>query len=92
MKISYGNSRMEKKWKNSEISWEDFLRRVGTTQITTETVEEFRKFSKAQQDQIKDVGGYVAGHLKGGKRGKRNRALQIHADTGYGFRHTGDCG
>ena len=69
MKISYGNSRMEKKWKNSEISWEDFLRRVGTTQITTETVEEFRKFSKAQQDQIKDVGGYVAGHLKGGKRG-----------------------
>ena len=24
MKISYGNSRFETKWKNSEITWEDF--------------------------------------------------------------------
>jgi broad specificity phosphatase PhoE len=29
---------MEKKWKNNEISWEDFCKRVSTTQTTTETV------------------------------------------------------
>ena len=31
------------KWKNNEISWEDFCKRVSTTQYTTETVEEYRK-------------------------------------------------
>ena len=68
MKIAYGNSRMEKKWKNNEISWEDFCKRVSTTQTTTETVDEYRKMSKPQQDAIKDVGGFVAGHLKAGRR------------------------
>lgn len=68
MKISYGNSRKEKKWKNNDISWEDFCRRVSTTRITAETTEEYRKLTKAQQDEIKDVGGFVGGHLKGGVR------------------------
>ena len=68
MKIAYGNSRMEKKWKNNEISWEDFCKRVSTTQTTTETVDEYRKMSKPQQDSINDVGGFVAGHLKAGRR------------------------
>lgn len=68
MKIAYGNSRMEKRWKNNEISWEDFCRRVSTTQTTTETVEEYRKMTKPQQDAVKDVGGFVGGHLRGGRR------------------------
>ena len=68
MKIAYGNSRMEKKWKNNDISWEDFCKRVSTTQTTTETVEEYQKMTKPQQDNIKDVGGFVAGHLREGKR------------------------
>ena len=68
MKIAYGNSRMEKKWKNNEISWENFCKRVSTTQTTTETVDEYRKMSKPQQDAIKDMGGFVAGHLKAGRR------------------------
>ena len=45
MKIAYGNSRMEKKWKNNEISWDDFCKRVSTTQTTTETVEEYRNIN-----------------------------------------------
>lgn len=68
MKIAYGNSRMEKRWKNNEISWDDFCKRVSTTQTTTETVEEYRKMTKPQQDAIKDVGGFVGGHLRGGRR------------------------
>ena len=68
MKIAYGNSRMEKKWKNNEISRDDFCKRVSTTPTTTETVEEYRKMSKPQQEAIKDVGGLVAGHLKAGRR------------------------
>lgn len=68
MKIAYGNFRMEKKWKNNEISWDDFCKRVSTAQTTTETVDEYRKMSKLQQDSIKDVAGFVAGHLKAGRR------------------------
>ena len=70
MKISYGNSRMDKRWKNNEISWADFCARVRSTQRTTETVEEYRKLKKGAQDDIKDVGGFVGGHLKSGKRKK----------------------
>lgn len=70
MKISYGNSRMDKSWKNNDISWDDFLTRVGSTIRTTETVEEYKKLKKGQQDSIKDKGGFVAGHLKEGRRKK----------------------
>jgi len=70
MKISYGNSRMDKHWKNNEISWEDFCTRVSATVRTTETVEEYRKLKKGQQDDIKDIGGFVGGHLKEGRRKK----------------------
>ena len=68
MKIAVGNSRMDKKWKNKDITWEDFISRVKSTIRTTETVSEFRKMSRAQQDSIKDVGGFVGGALREGKR------------------------
>ncbi|ENI0827736.1 hypothetical protein ABW752_002780 [Listeria innocua] len=86
MKIAYGNSRMDKKWKNTDISWEDFCSRVKTTQRTTETVEEYRKMRKGGQDSIKDVGGFVGGHLKDGRRKKRNvlSRSMLTLDMDYG--------
>lgn len=68
MKIAVGNSRMDKKWKNRDISWEDLCQRVGSTIRTTETVEEYRKLKKGAQDNIKDVGGFVGGQLREGRR------------------------
>lgn len=68
MKIAVGNSRMDKKWKNRDISWDDLCKKVSVTQRTTETVEEYRKLKKGMQDSIKDVGGFVGGHLKQGRR------------------------
>ena len=59
MKIAVGNSRMDKKWKNRDISWEDLCQRVSSTIRTTETVEEYRKLKKGAQDNIKDVGGQL---------------------------------
>ena len=86
MKIVYGNSRMDKRWKNSDISWEDFCSRVKTTQRTTETVEEYRKMKKGGQDSIKDVGGFVGGHLKDGRRKKGNvlSRSMLTLDMDYG--------
>lgn len=70
MKIAYGNKRTDKLWKNSEITWEQFCDRLKTPIITTESVSEYQKMPKSQQADIKDVGGFVAGHLKQGRRKK----------------------
>ena len=77
---------MDKKWKNTDISWEDFCSRVKTTQRTTETVEEYRKMRKGGQDSIKDVGGFVGGHLKDGRRKKGNvlSRSMLTLDMDYG--------
>ncbi|MEH2952666.1 virulence-associated E family protein [Candidatus Merdisoma sp. JLR.KK011] len=68
--VSTGNSRMEKRWNGGEMELEDFVRRISRTVRTAETVEQYRKLSKARQDSIKDVGGFVMGKLKGGRRKK----------------------
>ena len=68
--VSTGNSRMEKRWNGGEMELEDFVRRISRTVRTAETVEQYRKLSKARQDSIKDVGGFVMGKLRGGRRKK----------------------
>lgn len=68
MRIAVGNSRMDKKWKNKDMSWDDFKQKCSQTIRTTETVAEYRKMSKLAQDNAKDVGGFVGGALKQGKR------------------------
>ena len=68
--VSTGNSRMEKRWNGGEMELEDFVQRISRTIRTAETVEQYRKLSKARQDSIKDVGGFVMGKLKGGRRKK----------------------
>lgn len=70
IKVSIGNSRMEKKWRLTEMELEDFRDRIFQTKVTAETVAEFKKMPKAQQDAIKDIGGFVLGTLKGGRRKK----------------------
>ena len=91
MKIAVGNSRMDKKWKNQDISWANLCARCGSTIRTTETVEEYRKLKKGQQDGIKDVGGFVGGHLREGRR-KNGMVLcrsLLTLDMDYGTRTSG---
>ena len=90
MKIAYGNSRLSKKWINKKTTFEDFCSRLETTIRTTETVAEYRKMSKSKRDEAKDVGGYVFGHLRGGRRKKSTvesrSAVTLDADfadTGF---------
>lgn len=68
MQIAVANSRTEKVWKNIEISWEDFVAKVSSTHRTTESTQEYKKLPKPKQDNIKDVGGFVGGRLRKGKR------------------------
>lgn len=70
IKISTGNSRMDKRWNLREMELDEFRDRIAATHRTSETVEQYRKMSKAKQDEVKDVGGFVLGALKDGRRKK----------------------
>lgn len=78
--VSMGNSRMEKKWNGTEMELDDFKSRIASTKYTAETMEQYRKMSRAKQDAIKDVGGFVLGKLKGGRR-KRDCVISRSAVT-----------
>ena len=86
MKIAVFNSRKEKLCENKEISWEAFCHKVSQTKRTSETMVEYDSFPKEKQDDVKDVGGFVGGSLKEGRRKKgcvQSRSL-ITLDMDYG--------
>ena len=66
--IAEGSSRFSTSWKNKKIRWAELLARLKNATMTQETQAEYMKMSKPQQDQIKDVGGFVGGTLKSGRR------------------------
>lgn len=66
--IATGRSRKELEWKNREMLWSELVKRLSETTRTHETCEEYKELSKTERDAIKDVGGFVGGTLKGGRR------------------------
>lgn len=66
--ISTGRSRYETAWKNRTMAWSALLSRLAKSTETPETHAEYMKMGKEQQDKIKDIGGFVGGHLKEGRR------------------------
>ncbi len=66
--IATGKSRKETKWKNKEMLWSELIEKFKVTTRTRETYEEYKKLSKSDQDNVKDVGGFVGGSLKNGRR------------------------
>ena len=70
--ISTGESRKSTNWKKERMLWSEFVDRLKIPSKSTETLEEYMKLPKAKQDDLKDVGGFVAGELKDGKRKNTN--------------------
>ena len=66
--IATGKSRFEKSWKNKTIRWSALLAKLNKSVETPETHAEYMQMSKDDQDRIKDIGGFVGGHLKEGRR------------------------
>lgn len=86
--IAIGRSRKEINYVNKSISYSDFINKyLKDTKYTKEDYKEYINFSKDIQDNIKDVGGFVGGFLKDGKRRKDtviNRSLvTLDADFAY---------
>lgn len=72
--ISTGKSRQETRWKRQEIEWSELVRKLADSLPTQETVQEYKKMAKSKRDEIKDVGGFVGGPLKSGRRKAENVA------------------
>ena len=66
--IAIGRSRKASQWQNKEMMWSEFLDKLSTTTRTRESVTDYAAMSKADRDTVKDVGGFVGGYLKNGRR------------------------
>ena len=66
--IALGRSRKAAVWQNKEMMWSELVTKLSTTTRTRESVSEYAQLSKGDRDNIKDVGGFVGGYLKNGKR------------------------
>ena len=68
IKISIGNNRYAKNWPTQTMYWSELVEKLRVPARSTETLAEYLKLPKSQQDDLKDVGGFVGGTLIGGRR------------------------
>ena len=66
--LAVGGSRKEKHWRTKELLWSELVQKLQNPTRTPETALEYKSLPKARRDEIKDVGGFVGGVLKGGRR------------------------
>ena len=66
--ISTAGSRKAVHWQKNEVLWSEFVERLKTPIRGTETQEQYLAMTKAQQAELKDVGGFVGGTLTGDRR------------------------
>lgn len=83
--IAVANTRKSTNWKNTNLLWSEFVKRLEVTTRTPESQAEYTAMAKAKRDEIKDVGGFVGGILKNGRRKTENvgprRLLTLDLDA-----------
>lgn len=70
--ISSAGSRKATQWPAQTLYWSEMVDQLKTARRGTETLSEYLKLPKTQQDELKDVGGFVAGTLAGNRRKDSN--------------------
>lgn len=66
--ISAAGSRKATQWPAQTFYWSELVERLKTPARGTETLAEYLRLPKPKQDELKDVGGFVAGSLAGHRR------------------------
>lgn len=84
LNIATGLGRRQKIWDNKKIEWSHLVRKLSQTIRTNETVAQYRKMSRTQQSEIKDVGGFVGGYLDKGRRSNVKYRDIICLDIDFG--------
>ena len=72
LQISTAGTRKATHWPKSEIMWSEFAEKLKTPVRGTETLEQYLALQKSQQDELKDVGGFVGGTFAGDRRKAAN--------------------
>lgn len=72
--ISAGNNRWAKSWPAQTLLLSELYEKLRVPVRSTESLAEYLGYAKGQQDNLKDVGGYVAGALTGPRRKGHNVA------------------
>lgn len=86
--IAIGMSAKSKIWKNKKMLWSDFAARLSEEHKTNETYKEFLAATKEERFKIKDVGGYVGGYLRNGRRNPENVVHRQIMTLDIDFAHT----
>ena len=85
IKITTGTSRKSIVWTGQELYWSGFIQKLSQPVRTQESFEEYKSFSRPEQDALKDIGGFVGGVLKGQRRKNENAGerhlVTLDADT-----------
>ncbi|MEW6663044.1 MAG: VapE domain-containing protein [Bacillota bacterium] len=66
--ISAAGNRRATRWPAQTLYWSELVERLKTPARGVETLAEYLRLPKSKQDDMKDVGGFVAGTLIGGRR------------------------
>ncbi|MED1419036.1 virulence-associated E family protein [Bacillus smithii] len=70
--ISAAGSRKATLWPAQTLYWSEMVEKLRTAVRGTETLAEYLKLPKREQDELKDVGGFVGGTLAGNRRKASN--------------------
>lgn len=87
--IAIGQTAGALKWKNTRTTWADVVDSVRETTRTAETVKQYFSYGVERQGQIKDVGGFVGGKLRGGTVFVRKTQSEIEVKAPFGVRRKG---
>jgi predicted P-loop ATPase len=66
--ISVGNNRKSVNWQPQTLMLSEFYEKLRIPSRSTETMQEYLNLKKSEQDDRKDIGGFVAGSLSGPRR------------------------
>ena len=66
--IAIGRNRKETKWKNRVMQWSQVVEKLEIATRTRETFAQYQRMTRDERSAIKDVGGFVGGVVKNGRR------------------------
>lgn len=72
LSIATANTRTSIQWKNTRTDYHALLEKAYAPITIAATTQEYHALPKAQKDELKDVGGFVSGHLRHARRRKNN--------------------
>ena len=66
--ITIGNNRKSTNWQPLALLLSEFYEKLRVPSRSTETMQTYLSLKKSEQDDLKDIGGFVAGSLQGVRR------------------------